>query len=171
MNTRTLAIILGVALAVSVAVNLFAATAAYTVMNRQHEVEQRADDRRDGGDRPSPRELIAALPPETRETVKQAMRAAGLRARPDFQASREARRQAVLAAAADPYDPARVEALLDQSRASEIAGREKLEADSLAILATLSPAHRAAFAEILDAKRRGDGGGRRDRGGPERPAP
>lgn len=171
MTTRTLAIILGVALAVSVAVNLFAATAAYTVMKRQHEVERRADDRPDGEDRPSPRELVAALPPEVRETVKQAMRAAGQRARPDFQASREARRQAVLAAAADPYDAARVEALLDQSREAEIAGREKLEADSLAILATLSPADRAAFAAILDAKRRGNGGGRRDRGGPDRPVP
>lgn len=159
MNTRTVAIILGVALAASVAVNLFAATAAYTVMNRQQAVEQRTEGREGAARRPGPRELIAALPPETRERVKTAMRAAGLRARPDFQASREARRQAVALAAADPYDAARVETLLDQSRALEIAGREKLEADSLAILANLSPTERAVFAEILNAKSRGGGGG------------
>ncbi len=41
MKTRTVAIALGAALALSVAVNLFAATAAYSVLNRHNEVERR----------------------------------------------------------------------------------------------------------------------------------
>ncbi len=159
MNTRTIAIVLGVALAASVAVNLFAATAAWTVMNGEHRAERR-DDRDGVNHRPSPRELVAALDSDTREPVRAALRAAGLRARPDFQQSRELRRQAVAAAAAEPYDATAVAALLQQSRAAEDRGREKLETDALAILTTLEPADRAEFAQILNS--RGRGGGPRD---------
>lgn len=157
MKPRTLAIVLGIALAASVAVNLFAATAAYTMLNGERRMERRSNDR-DPDQRPSTRELVAALDADAREPVRDALRAAGLRARPDFQAARSLRRQAVDAAAAEPFDPTRVSALLAQSRAAETRGREKLEADALAILATLDPANRAAFAQILHT--RGKGGGR-----------
>ena len=61
MNARTLAIVLGIALAVSVAVNLFAATAAYTVLTGQDRSERRIDGR-DGGDhRPGIRDMLADL--------------------------------------------------------------------------------------------------------------
>ncbi|MES2861041.1 MAG: periplasmic heavy metal sensor [Pseudomonadota bacterium] len=163
MNSRTLTIVLGVALVASVAVNLFAATAAWTVMNGEHRIERRADDRSDGNHRPNPRQLIAALDADAREPVRDALRAAGLRARPDFQASREARRAAVAAAAAQPYDAVRVATLLEQSREAEERGREKLETDALAILATLEPADRAAFARILDSRGRAGGRGERQR--------
>ncbi|WGM32119.1 periplasmic heavy metal sensor [Brevundimonas sp. NIBR11] len=167
MNARTLAIVLGGALAVSVAVNVFAATAAYTALNGQDRMERRMDEKGPDNRRPSTRELLQALSPEARVTVKQALRDAGMAARPDFQQSRELRRQAVAAAAAQPYDPARVEALLDQSRAAELRARRTLEADAIAILATLSPADRAAFARILDNRGKG-GGGRGDHAGEDR---
>lgn len=155
MTSRTLAIVLGVALAASVAVNLFAATAAWTVLYGEHRIERRDDDNRDGGDRrASARELVAALDADARAPVRNALRAAGLRARPDFQAAREARRQAVVAAATEPYDAAAVAALLVQSRVAENRGREKVETDALAILATLEPADRAAFAQILNSRGR-----------------
>ncbi|WP_426037187.1 periplasmic heavy metal sensor [Brevundimonas sp. DC300-4] len=156
MNMRTLAIVLGVALAASVAVNLFAATAAYTALTGQDRIERRMDGKAGDEYRASPRELVAALDPEVRGRVRQALRDAGLAARPDFQQARAARRQAIAAAAAEPYDPVLVERLLDQSRAAEIRGRRRLEADTLTILGTLEPAERAAFAQIL---RRGKGGG------------
>lgn len=159
MKSRTLIIVLGVALAVSVAVNLFAATAAWTALNGQQRIEQRMEGRGHDDHRPSTSELLESLTPETRDRVRQALRAAGMAARPDFQQARELRRQAVAAAAAEPYDQARVAELLSQSRAAERSGREKLEADALTILGTLSPADRAAFSRILNNKKKGGGGG------------
>lgn len=158
MNTRTLAIVLGVALAISVAVNLFAATAAYTALTGQDRIERRMDDRAREDRRPPTREMVAALSPDVRVRVRQALRDAGMAARPDFQQSREMRRQAIAAAAAEPYDAARVEVLLDQSRAAEIRGRQRLEADALVILGTLEPADRAIFAQILINRGKGGGG-------------
>lgn len=162
MKTRTLAIVLGVALAASVAGNLFAATAAYTAFSGRDRIETRAEGRDHGDRHRSPRQLISALQPEAQDRVRQALRQAGMSARPDFQQSRELRRQAVAAASADPYDPARVKVLLDQARAAEQRGRERLEADALVILGTLTPTDRAAFARILDNRGRG-GGHRHDR--------
>ncbi|WP_309629940.1 periplasmic heavy metal sensor [Brevundimonas sp.] len=156
MNTRTLAIVLGVALAASVAVNLFAATAAYTALAGRAPIESRLEGKDRDDRRASPRELVAALSPDVRVRVRQSLRDAGLAARPDFQQAREARRQAIAAAAAEPFDAALVERLLDQSRDAEIRGRRRLEADTLAIISTLEPADRAAFAQILG---RGKGGG------------
>lgn len=157
MKTWTLAIVLGAALAVSVGVNLFAATAAYSVLSRQDSGRHQRDDG-DGSGRPSSRAMIDSLSPEAREPVRQALRAAAQRARPEFQASREARRQAIAAASAEPMDAARVAALLDQSRAAEVRGREMLEADAIAILQTLKPADRTALVQMLNV--RGRGGGR-----------
>ena len=45
---------------------------------------------------------------------------------------------------------------------AELRGRERLEADTLAILASLEPADRAVFAQMLN-RGRGGGGGRDDR--------
>lgn len=149
MNTRTLAIVLGVALAASVAVNVFAATAAYTALTGQQRIESRMDGKDRDDRHASPRELVAALSPDVRVRVRQSLRDAGLAARPDFQQAREARRQAIAAAAAEPYDAALVERLLDQSRDAEIRGRRRLEADTLTIIGTLEPTDRAAFAQIL----------------------
>ncbi|WP_269515761.1 periplasmic heavy metal sensor [Brevundimonas subvibrioides] len=161
MKTRTLTIVLGAALAISVGVNLFAATAAYSVLLRQDSGEHHRGDA-DGTGRPSSREMIDRLSPEAREPVRQALRVAARRARPDFQASREARRQAIGAASAEPMDAARVAALLDQSRAAEVRGRESLEVDAVAILQTLKPADRAVLAQMLNARGRGGGHDRRD---------
>ena len=169
MNMRTLAIVLGVALAASVAVNLFAATAAYTTLSGQDRIERRIDDRAREDRRPPTRELVAALSADVRPRVQQALRDAGMAARPDFQQARELRRQAMAAAAAEPYDAARVEALLDQARAAEIRGRERLEADALEILGTLEPADRAVFAQILNNRGKGGGSGRGEKSRPDNP--
>lgn len=162
MTPRTLAIGLGAALAVSVAVNVFAAAAAYTALNGQERIEQRIEDRGRDDRRATSREVVDSLSPEVRERVRTRLRAAGLAARPDFQQARELRRQAVSAAAVEPYDAARVAALLDQSRAIERRGRERMEAEALTLMGELSPADRAAFAQILNSKRRNGGRGPSD---------
>lgn len=160
MRARTLAIVLGAALAVSVGVNLFAATAAYSVLSRQDQQTSRQGE--PGSQRrPSSRELIGRLSPEARQPVRQALRAAAQRARPTFQASRDAKRQAIAAASAEPMDAVRVASLLDQSRALEVRGREMLEADAIAILTTLGPADRAVLAQMLNGRDRGGGRDRR----------
>ncbi len=155
MNPRLLAIILGIALAISVGINLFAATAAVTALSGQRDIERELQTRRDGERRPSARELLATLEPETRREVRRALREAGLRARPDFQAARQARAEAVEAARAEPFDRARVDALLATSRQAELRGRERLETDALAVLATLDPEDRQVVAAILAGRSRG----------------
>ncbi|WP_216351885.1 periplasmic heavy metal sensor [Brevundimonas sp. LM2] len=144
-----MAIVLGAALAVSMGANLFAATAAFTALRGPARVEQT---REEAPRRPSARELIRDLSPAARAPVREALRAAAQRARPEFQASRDARRQAIAAAEADPFDPARVATLLDQARAAEARGRQALEAEAVAILGTLGPADRAVLAPILNGR-------------------
>lgn len=161
MSTRAIIIVLGVALAVSVAVNLFAATAAYTVLTGRGPVEQAREGQPAQRQRLTPRQILADLDPVTRRSVRQALREAAVRARPDFQQARQARRDAVLAATAEPWDPARVSALLEVSRLAEARGHQKVEADALTLLGTLEPADRAVVARMLDSR----GGGGKDGGG------
>ncbi|MBX9616716.1 MAG: periplasmic heavy metal sensor [Caulobacteraceae bacterium] len=168
MNTRTLAIILGASLAVSVAVNLFAATAAYTVLNGRDPAQPPRQERADYRGRMTPRQILADLDPATRESVREALKAASLRARPDLQQARQARRDAVTAAAAEPWDPARVAALLEASRLAEARGRKTIETEALTLLGTLAPADRAVVAQMLNAR---SGGGARDAGRDRSPAP
>lgn len=170
MNPRLLAIILGIALAISVGINLFAATAAVTALSGQKKVERELDQRREGDRRPSARTLLASLDPDTRQTVRRALREAGLRARPDFQAARAARAEAVEAARADPFDRARVDALLTQSREAEARGKARLETDALVVLESLSPEDRRVVATLL-AGRGGRGGRDGDRTGQKADGP
>ena len=97
------------------------------------------------------------MDPAVRDRVRTAMRASALAAKPDFEAARAARRQAVELAAAPTLDPAAVTAALDASRAAELRGRTRLEADAVALLATLEPADRAAMSQILKRRGRDDG--------------
>ena len=98
MSSRLVAIILGIALAISVGINLFAATAALTALSGQRTIERALEDRPSTLSRPSARELLASLEPEVRREVRRGLRDAGLAARPDFQAARQARAEALQAA-------------------------------------------------------------------------
>jgi uncharacterized membrane protein len=162
MSSRLLAIVLGIALAVSVGINLFAATAAITALSGQKKIERVLDQRQSDERRPSTRELLALLDPEVRREVRRGLREAGLAARPDFQAARQARAEAVEVARAEPFDRARVEALLTASRQAEARGRARLESDALALMQTLEPEDRRVVAALLAGRGRG-GGERRDR--------
>ena len=164
---------LKIALAISVALNVFAAVAGVTAwIGAQRAETQIADQRRpDRG--PPILQVVEQLDPAKRDQVREALRASALAARPDFDAARTARRQAMEAAGAEPFDQARVQGLLEQSRLAEMRGRARLESGSLAIFNGLSPADRKALAPILIRHGKGERGGRRggDRGRDAGPPP
>lgn len=161
MSPRTLKI----ALAASVALNLFAVTAVTTAMVTRAQVERRIDD-----DRRAPREnsafaIVRQMDPQVRERVRESLRASALAARPDFEEAKARRREAVQIAASPTYDAARVSALLEQSRTAELRGRARLEADAATLLGTLEPADRTALSQILTRRGRGAARGDGDQAG------
>ena len=152
MNPR----ILGIALALSVAFNLFAVAAGVTVWMGIKREQARVADMRTPAQRGPLREVLVEMDPEVRDRVRATMRASALAARPDFEAARAARRRAAELAAGPTLDAARVSAALETSRAAEMRGRARLERDAVTLLGTLEPADRAALSKIL--KRRGSAG-------------
>ena len=153
---------LKIALAASVAINLFAVAAGATLLVTRAQVEDRVEAQHRPARVGSPMRLIDQLDPTVRERVRAAMRASALAARPDFEEARLKRRQAVEMGQSATFDPARARALLEESRNAEIRGRARLEADAVALLATLEPDDRRALSEILTRRGRAAG---RDRGG------
>jgi uncharacterized membrane protein len=165
MSPRTLRI----ALVASVALNLFAVAAGTTVLVTRAQVEDRVEAQRRPPRTGSPMRLVDSLDPAVRDRVRDALRASALSARPDFEEARLKRRQAVEIAQSPTFDAARADALLEQSRDAEMRGRGRLEADALALLATLEPDDRRALSEILTRRGRVATRGRGPR--PSQPAP
>ena len=162
MNARTLKIVL----AASVAINLFALAAGATLLIGRANVEHRIE-----AQHSSPRShpfmtVVEGLDLEVRDRVRAALRASALTARPDFEEMRRKRREAVDLSRSPDFDPARVSALLEESRIAELRGRARIEADAVAVLQTLEPDDRAALSEILTRRGRSvvrEKGDRRDR--------
>lgn len=161
---------LKIALAVSVALNLFAVAAGVTVMVAQARVESRVESQHRGPRVPF-RTMLESMDPAVRDRVRQELRATAMASRPDFDEARTARRAAIAAAAAESFDAAEVERLLDQSRAAELRGRTRLEAGAVTVLGTLDVDDRRALSVILarNGGRNGRHGGGRQRR-PDAPA-
>ena len=138
-----------VALAISLALNLFAVAAGVTVWVTQEVAEERVEEARSSRERMPLMAVIDTLEPSRREAVRAELRAAALSARPDFQEAREARRQAIALTESEDFDPAAVGVLLEQSRASELRGRARLEVEAVRILSELSPEDRARMSTLL----------------------
>jgi len=153
---------LKIALAASVALNLFAAAAVTTLFVTRAQVADRVEAQHRPARAGSPMRLVDQLDPAVRERVRDALRASALAARPDFEEARLKRRQAVEMGRSATFDTARAGALLEQSRSAELRGRARLEADAVALLATLEPDDRRALSEILTRRGRAAG---RDQGG------
>lgn len=149
MTARTLKI----ALAVSVALNVFAVAAAGTLYVNRAQVERRVADEHRSPREGSPMSLIDRLSEPARPGVRAAMRASALAARPDFEEARARRREAIALTISTDFDAARVSALLEQSRAAEQRGRARLEAGAVELLGTVSAEDRVILSDIL--KRRG----------------
>lgn len=146
---------LRIALAASVAVNLFAVAAGTTVWVGRDKVERRIEAaERAPRDRSPMQVVVSRLDPQVRQRVRQTLKASALAAKPDFDEARLKRRAAVDLAAAPDYDPARAHTLLQESRAAEMRGRARLEADAVQLLSTLEPADRQALSELLTRRGR-----------------
>jgi uncharacterized membrane protein len=156
-----------IALAVSVALNVFGAATLMTTLIGRDRAEDRVEAQQRPGRTGSPMGLVSRLSPEVQPRVRQALRDAALAARPDFEEARLKRRQAVALAASPTFDPDRLRTLLDQSRAAELRGRQRLEVGAIAVLADLGPADRAIMAEILSRKRGGGSGRGHDQARPD----
>ena len=143
---------LKIALAVSVALNLFAVAGGVTYVVNRDRIERRIEDQRRPGREGPLAEVLADLDPAVRQRVRTALRESALAARPDFEAARAARREAIDIAGQPTLDATRVESLLEQSRAGEMRGRTRLENGAVAVLATLTPEERKALAPILQRK-------------------
>ncbi|MFN4296107.1 MAG: periplasmic heavy metal sensor [Brevundimonas sp.] len=146
MSKRTLMI----ALAASLAINVFAVAAGVAAYVNHTAAEDRIE--RSRGDR-APRvplmEVIDTLDPPVRDQVRDTLRRAALAARPDFQEARDTRRRAMGMANGEAFDAAEVSALLEQSRASELRGRARLESEAVRMLSELEPEDRVLMSSIL----------------------
>jgi len=156
--------VLKIALAASVALNLFAAAAVTTLFVTRAQVEERVEAQHRPARAGSPMRLVDQLDPSVHEPVRNALRASALAARPDFEEARLKRRQAIEMGRSATFDAARAAALLEDSRTAEMRGRALLEADAVALLATLEPDDRRALSEILTRRGRAAG---RDQAGRE----
>jgi uncharacterized membrane protein len=150
LSPRTLKI----ALAASVALNLFAAAAGATLLVGRADVERRIDAQHRAPRVRSFMAVVQGMDAEVRDRVRDTLRASAREARPDFEEARLKRRQATALVRSANFDPAVVASLLEQSRAAELRGRARLEADAVAVLATLEPDDRAALSEILTRRGR-----------------
>lgn len=149
MTSRSLKI----ALALSVALNLFAIGAGVTLYLSKAQVERQVEAQVRPAREGSPMRLLDRLSAEERPRIRAAMRASALAARPDFEIARDRRREAIALAATEGFDPTRLDGLLAESRAAEVRGRARLESDTVALLGTVSGQDRVVLAEIL--KKRG----------------
>jgi len=91
MSNRALMI----ALAVSLALNLFAVAAGVTAWVSREAAEDRVEEVRSSRERMPLMAVIDTIDPDRRGPVRAELRAAALSAKPDFQEAREARRQAI----------------------------------------------------------------------------
>lgn len=148
---------LKIALAVSVAVNLFVAGAVVTglAIGLRHLPEQPHHDR------PPVISLIRSLDEADRSGAEQALRSTALAAREDFDAARRHRSEAIDLAGAETFDRSAVEGALARSRASEVAGRTRLEGTMLDLLQQLDQEDRQRLAPALARRGRDGRPGRR----------
>lgn len=168
MSPKTLKI----ALAASVALNLFAVAAGVTVLVGQARIENRVESQHRGTHVPFG-VMLESMDPTVRDRVRQDLRATAMDSRPDFVEARTARKAAIAAAAAEAFDADKVRTLLEQSRAAELRGRSRLEAGAVTVLGTLDVEDRRALSPILarsggrSARHRGHRGDRPE----DRPRP
>lgn len=158
MNAKTLKI----ALAASVALNLFAIGGGVAAWVTRDGVEKRAEEQRRSGRQPPVMAVIDGLEPPVRDRVRAALRASALAAKPDFEEARTARREAIELARSPGFDAAAADVLLERSRTAEMRGRARLEQDATILLDSLDVADRQALSPIL-SRHGGRDRARRDR--------
>ena len=108
---------------------------------------------------PGPRAFLRALPPETRAIMRRELGESWGESREARRAAIQARRDAFAAAAAEPYDEARVRAAFERLRAADQAAIAVFHDNVVEAFGTLTAAQRG---EALEALRRAAPAARRD---------
>lgn len=147
---------LKIALAVSVAVNIFVAGVVVTGLA----VGLRGMPHRPQGERPPVFSLVQSLDEADRAEAEETIRSAALAARGDFEDARRLRAEAIDLAGAETFDRPAVEAALARSRDAEAVGRSRLEGTMLDLLQRLDREDRQRLAPAF-ARRGREGGHRR----------
>lgn len=147
---------LKVLLAASVALNLFAIAGGTAFAISRAGVDERVQEQRRPTREGGFRQVTAQLEQPVRRQVRSSLRDAALEARPDFEAARQARREAVEAAGQAELNVEQVTSLLEQSRSSEMRGRARIEGATIALLSDLKLEDRKLVAGLL--ARGGPGG-------------
>lgn len=142
-----------IALAASVALNVFGLAGGVAAWIAHDKALARSPVSPAPGDPPGFSQIMDGLEPATRERIRSVLRASAKAAKPDFQEGREARQKAIALAASPTGDVAEISRLLDQSRAAEMRGRERMERSTAPLFATLEPADRQTLSVLL--RRRG----------------
>ncbi|QBX37105.1 periplasmic heavy metal sensor [Brevundimonas sp. S30B] len=146
---------LKIALIASIGLNLFALAVGLVIWIGAQRAESQAEAERRGGRQSPAMALIEQLEPAQQAPVRQALRASALAAKPDFEAARAARREAIARSAAPTFDQAGVQALLEESRLAEMRGRARLETGAVQVLSGLDQADRQALSPLLSRNRNG----------------
>ncbi len=140
---------LKIALAASVALNVFAVASGATLWVAREQIAKRVSEARQTPRREPWSILVARIGPEAQDEVRARLRTRAMEARPDFEQAREARRRAIRMTQDDTFNPVEVAALLESSRASELRGRAHLETGAVEVLASLPADDRKILAPIL----------------------
>jgi uncharacterized membrane protein len=98
---------------------------------------------------PGPRAFLRALPPETRSVMREELADSWGESREARQAAIQARRDAFAAAAAEPYDAARVRAAFERLRAADQAAIAVFHDQLVEAFGELSPEQRREALEAL----------------------
>lgn len=142
-----------IVLAASVAMNVFLLAGAAAGLLTARETEETERSHRTMRSE-TVLELVKSRAPEVAGPVEARLREIALTARPDFLEARAARREAIALTESDDFDPTVVAGLLEQSRASEMRGRARLEAGAVDVLADQKDEDRKALARILSRYRK-----------------
>lgn len=136
---------------VSVALNLLVIGAVAGAWSAGVRVARQGDDRAAAASLAGSATFLRALPPETRELVREQLIATWAESRDVRLAARQARREAFEAIAQEPYDADRVRAAFERARAADQAAIGVFQNDIADALGELTPEQRR---EALQALRR-----------------
>jgi uncharacterized membrane protein len=148
---------------VSLALNVLVVGAVAGAWSAGVRVQRESDDRAIVSRLPGPRTFIRALPPETRDAMREQLATSWGESREIRVAAMQARREAFSAAAQEPYDAARVRAAFARLRTADQAAIGVFQDNIIDALGELSPQQRR---EALQALRRAAPATRRDGAGP-----
>jgi uncharacterized membrane protein len=138
-----------IALAVSLALNLFVIGAVVGSAGMQARLTKKAPETSTRGNTSALIRAAEVLPEDKRAQYHARLKAEGESAQADFKAARAARVRASALIAAPDYDQPRISALLAEARTHDVRARARFETAVIEFAAGLTPEERKALGERL----------------------